>query len=43
MAGETRWKGTRDTEPQNVLNSEAWNSVIFRLVEVAEDAVPSNH
>ena len=43
VAEETGGKGTRDTELQKVLNSDAWNSVIFHLVEVAEDAVPSNH
>jgi len=42
-ARETAWKGTRDTQLQNILNSDAWNSVIFCLIEVAEDAVPSSH
>lgn len=26
-----------------VLKSDTWNSIIFRLVEIGEDAVPSSH
>lgn len=39
--GQSGWIETIDAELQKLLNSDAWNLVIFTLFEAAEDAAPS--